>query len=353
MGISVFTVDPTGGASILHNGELTAVPSDHPKFRQIVDLLRLRDFDNAIALMDTRSAVRQWIDAHPRLELRNDRLHLDGEEFSDIITEKALNMIERGNSAQPLVFFLTNVRLNPSSTAQNELLLFCEANDFMIDETGCIVAYKSVRGDYTDIHSGKFDNSVGTVNAMPRRSVDDRRDVTCSYGLHFASYEYAANWAGAIDGVNRRLMVLQVNPADVVSIPNDYGNQKGRCCRYKVVGEMKTTNPLPPREVYTEAQLNSPPAFGISPWEDEFIDRDDSGFDPWDDDCDCDDFWGDDMMDEETVAFEFGVGRHYTAHYDDVEGDYIVVGDHGEVTSFSGPHARLDSFELAEDLGLI
>jgi hypothetical protein len=351
MSISVFTVDPTGGASILHNGGLISVPSDHPKFRQIVDLLRIRDFDNAIALMDTRTAVRQWINDHPRLELRNDRLHLDGEQFSDLITDKALNMIERGNSAQPLVNFLTNVRNNPSATAQNELLLFCEANDFMIDETGCIVAYKSVRGNYTDIHSGKFDNSVGTVNSMPRRTVDDRRDVTCSYGLHFASHQYASTWAGAIDGRNLRLMVIRVNPADVVSIPNDYGNQKGRCCRYEVVGEMKSTNPLPPREVYTEDQIQSPPVdsgwdgniddFGDEdPWNDGF----DGDIDPWDDDEE----WSD-----EYIADYFGPGRHYVVDYDEIDADYIVVTRSERVERFTGREARLDSFDFAEDYDLV
>ena len=33
-------------------------------------------------------------------------------------------------------------------------------------------------------------------------------------------------------------MVLKINPRDVVSIPNDYNNQKGRCCRYEVIDEV-------------------------------------------------------------------------------------------------------------------
>ena len=31
-------------------------------------------------------------------------------------------------------------------------------------------------------------------------------------------------------------MVVKINPRDVVSIPEDYDNAKGRCCRYEVVG---------------------------------------------------------------------------------------------------------------------
>ena len=31
-------------------------------------------------------------------------------------------------------------------------------------------------------------------------------------------------------------MILKINPADVVSVPTDYNNSKGRCCKYTVVG---------------------------------------------------------------------------------------------------------------------
>ena len=32
-------------------------------------------------------------------------------------------------------------------------------------------------------------------------------------------------------------MILKINPRDVVSIPTDYNNSKGRTCRYEVIGE--------------------------------------------------------------------------------------------------------------------
>jgi hypothetical protein len=32
-------------------------------------------------------------------------------------------------------------------------------------------------------------------------------------------------------------MILKINPRDVVAIPADYNNTKGRCCRYEVIGE--------------------------------------------------------------------------------------------------------------------
>jgi hypothetical protein len=34
------------------------------------------------------------------------------------------------------------------------------------------------------------------------------------------------------------VMILKINPADVVSIPTDYDGAKGRCCAYEVVAEV-------------------------------------------------------------------------------------------------------------------
>ncbi len=75
--------------------------------------------------------------------------------------------------------------------------------------------------------------------------------------LHFAAYDYAKNsYRGA------HIVVVKINPADVVSIPNDYNNQKGRCCRYEVIGERKDYTPLPKQEVYSDADVGCPEVGG-------------------------------------------------------------------------------------------
>jgi len=37
-------------------------------------------------------------------------------------------------------------------------------------------------------------------------------------------------------------MIVKINPRDVVSIPTDYQDSKGRCCRYEVIDEHKTAS---------------------------------------------------------------------------------------------------------------
>jgi hypothetical protein len=237
------------------DGEQFAVNSDHPNFTAVRDDLREKRYDRLTSLINIEKSVQKWLDADREFTLEGGLVVYDGRPFSSAVTDKVVSMIDAGNDPEPIFNFLRKVRNNPSFTSQEELLLFMVANGFLIHEDGDIIAYKSVRGDYTDIYSGKVRNMIGDRPSMPRWSVDDNRNNTCSSGFHFASHQYATTWSGAIDGVNRRLMVMKINPADVVSIPSDYNNQKARCCCYEVIGEIETGTPLPKQEVYSEGDL--------------------------------------------------------------------------------------------------
>lgn len=240
------------GITVMMNGREYVVGRDHPNYTKIKDALVNRRHDELPDLMDTRSAVRKFVGA-AGMALENDQITLAGVKFSRAVTAKVLAMIESGNPAQPIANFLNKVMQNPSKTAQDELFLFCVANGFMIHEDGDILAYKSVRDDYTDIHSGKVLNKVGTVVKMPRNEVDDNRERTCSTGLHFAAHGYATSWHSRSDA---RLLVIKVNPANVVSIPSDYGNQKARTSEYEIVAEIAHDHRLAPKEVYERGDFD-------------------------------------------------------------------------------------------------
>jgi len=70
---------------------------------------------------------------------------------------------------------------------------------------------------------------------MPRDKVDNDRNRTCSTGLHFCSKTYLPAFGGSS---GYRVMIVKVSPEDVVAIPSDYKNAKGRACKYEVVGEI-------------------------------------------------------------------------------------------------------------------
>ena len=160
-------------------------------------------------------------------------LKYKGQQINNFLTRKILRMMEEGFPIDPMINFFINLRQNPSKAAQDELMLFMEANEMPVTPDGYFISYKSVRDDYKDYHSGTFDNSVGSICEMERLDVDDNRQNTCSHGLHIGAKDYAGGFGGS-----GHLMIVKVNPRDVVSIPHDYNNMKGRVCRYEVIDEV-------------------------------------------------------------------------------------------------------------------
>jgi len=80
---------------------------------------------------------------------------------------------------------------------------------------------------------------IGDAPTMQRHNVDDDANVGCSYGFHVGSLEYVRDFASG----NDRIVIVEVSPADIVSVPHDCAHMKVRVCRYKVVAEY--TGPLP------------------------------------------------------------------------------------------------------------
>jgi acyl carrier protein len=170
--------------------------------------------------------------------------------------------MNEGFDVQPMLSFLENLMQNPSKRAVDELYGFLEQNSLPITEDGHFVAYKRVRDDYMDFYTGKMDNSVGKEVKMERNQVDDDKDRTCSTGLHFCSLEYLPHYHSN----QGRIVIVKINPADVVSIPSDYNNAKGRACRYVVIEEYfgSQSNEKFKTSVYTPA-----PVAPVAPVEDD------------------------------------------------------------------------------------
>src|SRR5579871_1338995 len=84
------------------------------------------------------------------------------------LARKIQKFIDEGLPYQPLVKFAENLQSNPSFRAVNELFQFLENNDHPFTENGNFIAYKRVKSDFMDIHSGTFDNHPGQVPSVPR-----------------------------------------------------------------------------------------------------------------------------------------------------------------------------------------
>ena len=135
------------------------------------------------------------------------------------------------DDVEPVRKFLLNAIQNPFINAVEEIYEYCKAMDFEITEDGCFLAYKKVRDDLGSIwDNGLTKHKIGEYTEV--KLYDTDRNNVCSKGLHFCSKGYLKHY-GSDEGT--KVIIVKVNPIDVVSIPTDYNFQKGRCRKYMTV----------------------------------------------------------------------------------------------------------------------
>lgn len=210
------------------------VHNDHPQWDNIVKNIKLKNAEAVLDSIRAESKINRSAEKSTgkyRVSVEHGVVKMNNEPVHGSLATRIAEMVREGFDVEPMCRFYENLMDNPSKQSIDELYMFLEQNSLPITDDGYFLAYKRVREDFTDVHSGKFDNSPGSEPSMERNEVDDRRNVTCSQGLHFCSADYLPSFSGS------RCVILKINPADVVSIPEDYNNAKGRCCRYLVVDE--------------------------------------------------------------------------------------------------------------------
>ena len=236
------------------------ISSTHITYNKVLDAIKAQDWETVKDVIEPKKVVLNY--GAGNVSVQGETLFWKGKEMHNALSKRMIQMLQDGFPVEPLVAFMDNLHTNPSFRAVNELYGFLEKNSLPITPDGCFLAYKKVRNDYMDIHSGTFNNSVGYICEMERNEVDDNQNNTCSKGLHFCSMEYLPSFGDSTS----RTMILKINPADVVSIPTDYNNSKGRACRYEVIGELG----VDPEEAFTapvQTMANEPTtSLGATAW---------------------------------------------------------------------------------------
>jgi hypothetical protein len=211
---------------------------------RVLQALRDRNYDEIPNLVSAAKRIETF--SKGTFQVRDGEILVDGQPAPPVVGRKIKEFADEGLPYEPLVKFVQNLRNNPSFRAVNELYGFLEKNNHPITEDGTIIMYKAVKADFTDVHTGTFDNRPGQVLEMPRNQVNEDPNVHCSNGFHCGNWRYCNEF---YSGGN--MLEVEVNPADVVSIPNDL-NEKVRVCKYKVLGVVKAELSSPLREVHTE-----------------------------------------------------------------------------------------------------
>lgn len=235
------------------------VSKSHIAYNKLLNAIKAGDWETVQDIIEPKQVVLNF--GQGNVSIEGDKIFWKGREMHNALTKRLVAMIQEDFPVEPLIAFMENLMENPSKRAVNELYGFLEKNTLPITSDGCFLAYKKVRQDYLDCHSGTVLNKPAaymtdedtaalaeaagknnevtvevvdgvTVVSMERNLVDDDQNRTCSIGLHFCSKDYLSVFGG------ERIVILKINPRDVVSIPNDYNDSKGRCARYEIVDEI-------------------------------------------------------------------------------------------------------------------
>jgi hypothetical protein len=255
---------PGKSLNVFFQGKSHTIYATDAKFETAVEEYKNQNWDALHNILNPAQVFLNLYAKYEQIEVKDGNVYVSGEPISNLVASRILDFLAEGVDCVPMFKFITKLNLNPSSRAVNELYTFMEHKFLPVTDNGNFLAYKALRDDFTDVHSGKFDNNVGNVLEMPRNKVDDNKEAGCSYGFHAGTLEYARGFRPC----NGKLVVVEINPADVVSIPTDCECQKLRTCKYMVHSEYE----VPLEDLTYESRYSTD--------DDEDVDRE------WDDDSD-------------------------------------------------------------------
>jgi hypothetical protein len=243
--------------SLLLDGRMRVVAKGNTNFKTVEKLIK--KINRAVDAWDEVKAIRlthqlrEAVDipvyieraTAGRVKVTDKGVMFNDQPVHSVIAQQIMRLLDQGHDVTPLAHFLDKVMDNPNGEIANELYQWIEhSKNISLAPDGDFYAYKKVAGDYSSIYRApdgtKVFNRLGTIIDMPRQDVDGDRERTCSSGLHFCSFDYLASYG---HGGEERVVIVKIDPADVVAIPTDYNYSKGRACRYEIVAE------VPPEEL--------------------------------------------------------------------------------------------------------
>ena len=268
---------------IYGDGDIETISESHVSFKAVIEKLlsgtandeEIRDLTRVLETMKKKLTALS-----ERVSVDGENVYFDGDLIDGSLAELIKKMFAEGRTLdfKPLVNFLEKAKTNPSLKSVEDLYKWAKNGDLVITPDGDIIAYKTVlvdeNGKSVSVHKGKafvngeefeghIPNSPGTVISMARSQVTANEFVTCAYGLHAGTHAYAQQFAKLQHnhGDSTRLILVQINPRDVESVPHDFTASKMRVARYTVVSETEerlatTTAVYTPEEIPDEAPEN-------------------------------------------------------------------------------------------------
>ena len=244
--------------TITMDGETKTVSKSQLNYQAVKKALVDQNITNLKQALDGESFMGAITEG--RVTFENGNLTMNGNTVAESIAGKLTRILNEGLPAIPWLKFVDNLMDNPSKSCLDNLYEFLSHKGMPITQEGMCLGYKGVGDDYYS-HSGNASTIVnqGTVNEnhqiyngmgetieVARISVDDNPNHGCSEGLHIGSFDYADGFAGS----EGKLMLVEFNPKNAVSVPSDCEFQKLRVTEYKVVKEITTNRKILDQPLY-------------------------------------------------------------------------------------------------------
>jgi hypothetical protein len=239
--------------TVFLDGDLLTAGEDNPNFKQIVTQCLdgstdgLRElFQPAIFVSATFQKITE------RVELRGGTIYLDEQPVDNSLTAQVKRFMDEQRDPdewRSLVAYFERVQANPLEHSRQQLFEWVRNHDVTITPSGKLIAYKGVYSrQSTDDFGAKWQSGISgtaTVNGrevtgkipydvgyevtMPREAVAHDPNEACSYGLHVGTFAYARRWG------NGTTLKVEVDPADVVSVPANHNGEKIRVCKFTIL----------------------------------------------------------------------------------------------------------------------
>jgi hypothetical protein len=230
--------------TVVVDGNPVTVDDTHVNFAAALNACRAGNVDAARKALNVDGAISDALaSVGAGFTYADGVVRYDNEPVSDGLNKAILGVLAQKGDVSAFANFAARLNNNPGYRSRNSLFSWIEKHGLIIDNDGYLIAYKGVKpndaGDYVSINhgygvvngdvteNGALRNNVGDVVEVPRHKVDDNPQSHCSFGLHAGTHEYASAFAQGV------LLTVRIDPADVVSVPND--GHKIRACKYVVI----------------------------------------------------------------------------------------------------------------------
>lgn len=229
----------TSGVFMMINGQHIICNKNQPHYEELVAAITAGKSDEELLFIIHKEENRlsQEISklGDSNLAVEGNVIYFQGTPLEGSVVESFQEAVLHGYPLHPLQNYLYNVAKNPDENIRKALFDLLYEAKCPLTEDGNFLAYLPIRGNYTDLRTGKLDHAIGqtisTVRALVNKDLSKAVTIAASF-----------NGLNRLADSNNRVMVACIAPQDVVVIRDRNIHPQDEtvllaACRYEITAE--------------------------------------------------------------------------------------------------------------------